>query len=452
MNGTKSSGPLRAVRWSDPSGTALVRPDGSLELVPNVLKAGRTMLWDYERDGKSAMSIVGASCTIADSSLNGVPCAKITGTSAGTAYVNIALASSFGFTGGVGIDCAAERANTTQLTARVALDSAVSNYASASVNPTAASKTSCWTQNDVQEYAIQAFPAGSPVDPGHSYGGTWSTPPTYPTEVAYAHVRAQNVGGQIPVWYVRRVYALAPRVSRIAITLDDGYATAYRLLKPVLESYRLRASWCIIPSEIDGGSATFMKWADVQRLREQGHEIVTHGGLTVASAGSVSAFMAKAMSERQRIRDLGLATARSDRCYVWPGGEHQSATNDTAYRDAMRAEGIVLGRGAMPLTYSYTADTWPERLVLPIIGHTQQSTSGNEATNITGIVNRINNAALFGTDLILMLHAGVPSTDTSWGSNGGLNIRTTDLATICAAISANVGAGTQRCVLLGDLV
>lgn len=33
MNGTKSSGPLRAVRWTDPSGTALVRPDGSLSEV-----------------------------------------------------------------------------------------------------------------------------------------------------------------------------------------------------------------------------------------------------------------------------------------------------------------------------------------------------------------------------------------------------------------------------------
>ena len=34
MNGTKSSGPLRAVRWSDPSGTALVRPDSDDALIP----------------------------------------------------------------------------------------------------------------------------------------------------------------------------------------------------------------------------------------------------------------------------------------------------------------------------------------------------------------------------------------------------------------------------------
>jgi hypothetical protein len=456
MSKSLSSGPMRAVQWTDQYGTAQRLPNGrsaKYERSRYADKAGRTILWDYERDGTGAMTIVGSSCTISGTTLNGVPCAKLTGTGAATIYVNITLTSAFGFTGGLGIDCAAERANTTQLTARVALDSSVANYASASVNPTAASNTSCWTYNDTQEYAIQAFPGGSPADSGFGYGGTWSpSGPTYPTEVAYAHVRAANVGGQTPIFYVRRVYALAPRVSRVAVIVDDGYATAYRLLKPVLESRKIRASWALIPSEIDGGSATFMKWTDVNRLFDQGHEIVTHGSLGVDTAGGLSPFMAQAMAERQRIRDLGYATARSDRCYVWPGGNHQYATNDTTYRDAMRAAGIVIARGAMPMPqYSLTMDTWPDRLTLPIIGHTQKASSGLEATNIADMVSYINNAALFGTDVILMLHAGVASTDTSWGSNSGLNIRTTDLATICDAIRTNVIAGTQQSVTFGEL-
>ncbi len=444
----------RGVQWTDQTGTALRLPNGlpaSIESSRYADKSGRTILWDYERDGTGAMTIVGSSCTISGDTINGVPCAKLTGTGAATIYVNIALASNFGFTGGLGIDCIGDRANTTQLTARVALDAAVANYASASVNPTAASNTSAWTYNDVQEYAIHAYPGGSPADSGFGYGGTWTTPPTYPTEIAYAHVRAANVGGQTPIFYVRRVYALAPRVSRVAIVLDDGYASAYRLLKPVLESYKLRASWAIIPSEIDGTS-TFMKWRDVANLFDQGHEIITHGNLGVDVAGGLSTFMTTAMAERQAIRARGFATARSDRCYVWPGGNHQFATNDTSYRDAMRAEGIVIARSAMPLPqYSWTADTWPDRLTLPIIGHAQKASSGLEATNIADMVSRINNAALFGSDVILMLHAGVPSTDTNWGSNGALNIRTNDLATICAAIRANVIAGTQRSVLFGEL-
>ena len=415
-------------------------------------ESGRTILWDYERDGTSGFVIVASSCTISGTTLNGVPCAKLTGTGVATIYVNITLPGVSGFTGGLGIDCASERANGTQLTVRVGLDSAVANYASASVNPTAASNTSAWTYNDLQEYAIQAFPGGSPADSGFSYGGTWSpSGPTYPTEVAYAHVRVANVGGQIPVMYVRRVYSIAPRVSRVAIVLDDGYASAYRLLKPVLESRKLRATWAIIPSEIDG-TATFMKWRDIGRLFDQGHEIVTHGNLGVNVAADLSAFMAQFRIERQAIRDQGFATARSDRCYVWPGGNHQYATNDTTYRDAMRADGIVIARSAMPLQqYSFTADTWPDRLTLPIIGHTQKASSGLEATNIADMVSRINNAALFGTDVILMLHAGVASTDTNWGSNGTLNIRTNDLATICDAIRTNVIAGTQQSVLFGEL-
>lgn len=452
MSGTKSSGPLRAVRWADARGTALRTPAGmpvDLDRSRYADKSGRTLLWDYERDGLGALTVIGSSCTLAPTTLNGVPCVKVTGTSAGgTTYTRISLGSKpITLTGGVGMDCAAERANTTQLTARIGPGSSVPDYASASLNPTAASNTSFWTYNDVQEYSIQAFPNGT----GFAYGGTWTTPPTYPTEAGYAEVRANAVAGQIPVWYLRRVYSMAPRVSRVALVLDDGYATAYRLLKPVLESYKLRASWAIIPSEIDGGTALFMTWADVANLFDQGHEIVTHGTTAVSGAGSVGAFMATVRAQRQRIRDLGFATARSDRCYVWPGGEHQTAVNDTAYRDAMRAEGFVIGRGAMPHTIAWTADTIPEPLVLPIIGHTQAGSSGAEATNISGIVGAINQAAATGTDLIVMNHAGVPSSDTSWGSNGALNIRTTDYATICAAIRANVVAGMQAAVQLGEL-
>lgn len=82
----------------------------------------------------------------------------------------------------------------------------------------------------------------------------------------------------------------------------------------------------------------------------------------------------------------------------------------------------------------------------------QAASAGAEAANIAAIVSAINNAAARGTDVIVMLHAGVPSTDTAWGSNSALNIRTTDLESICAAIRANVIAGTQTNCLLGDLI
>lgn len=449
--------PREGAPWSDSTGTALVRPDGSVFRAPDIAGAGRTMLWDYARNGVTGVSASAASCTFEASTFDGEACLKVTGTSTATVNLDIDVsATPIAFGGGVGMDIVSDRTKGTTLALLAAADTGFAAYIQGGANPTAASNTAVWTYRTVQPYTFHIFPTGS--DPAFSpgYQGTWAgTPPTYPTELSKVRVRAINVGGQVPVFYLRRVYAVAPRISRVVISIDDGYATAYRLLKPVLDTYALRASWGIIYSAI-GATATFMTTHDLGRLYDQGHELVAHGptggsGSLTSNYATAAEAVADAEYNRDGLRSLGVLRPEAASVYVWPGGSHQWATDDTTLRDAMRSAGFTVGRGAAPLLYPMCADTWPERLLLPIVGHTQAASSGAEATNIAAVVSAIDNAALWGTDVIVMLHAGVPSTDTNWGSNGTLNIRTTDLATICSAIRENVDAGTQRSVLLSDL-
>lgn len=421
--------------------------------------ASRTIAWDFARDGASSVSVVSASCTISTAIIDGEPCLKITGTSAAQAQIDIDLsAAPIAFNGGLGMDVVSERATSNSLVCLASADAGFAAYIQFGTTPPAAAVTSPLTYRSVQPYLVMAHPGGAVADPSFApgYQGTWvGTPPTYPIELSKLRIRITNQTSQIPVAYLRRVYALAPRKSRVVISLDDGYAAAYRLLKPVLDAYQLKASWSII-ADLIGATSLYMQRADLERLFAEGHELVSHGpiagtGNVVDNYSSVADALADAESHRDTLSAWGLMTPRASAVYVWPQGKHQAATDDTAYRDAMRAAGFTTGRTASPVTAGLVSDLWPDKLLLPIIGHTQAASSGAEATNITALVNRINDAALRGTDVILMLHTGVASTDTAWGSNGGLNIRTTDLATICAAINTNVIAGTQQSARLGDL-
>lgn len=422
-------------------------------------QAARTLLWDFERDGISTLSASAASCTIASSSFDGTGAALITGTGVAQLNCDIALSTVVpAFTGGLGLDIIADRSKTTSLSMLASADAGFAAYAQIGSNPAAAANTSCLTYRTIQPYFIGAFPGGATADPSWSpgYQGTWiATPPTYPTELNKARIRALNVGGQIPLIYLRRIYALAPRKSRVVFTIDDGYATAYRLLKPVLDSFKIKASWAII-ADLIGTSATYIKTSDLSQLFDEGHELITHGpvggaGNIVDNYPTVAAAIADAEYHRGWLASQNILSDAASHVYTWPQGKHQAATNDLTYRDAMRAKGFTIGRTASTFTSSCVSDFWPDKLTLPIIGHLQAASAGAEATNIAAIVSAINMAALRGTDVILMNHAGVASTDVAWGSNGGLNIRDTDYSTICAAVAANIAAGTQQFALLSDL-
>lgn len=420
-----------------------------------------TVIWDYERDGAGAVSAVSASCTTSAGSVDGVSMLKITGASAAQAQIDIDLSSAVpAFSGGLLIEMAADRSTTTSLSLLASADSGFAAYIQFGQNPSAAGNGSCLTYNTVQRYTIAAYPGGSTADPNFSpgYQGTWATtPPTYPTELNKLRLRLSNATSQIPVGYVRRVWALGKRKSRVVISIDDGYASAYRLLKPVLDTYGFKATWGIITDSIDTTSL-YMTRKDLEELYAQRHELVAHGpiggtGNIVSNySGNVASAVADVLYHRNNLESWGLLTQAARRVYVWPQGVHQSATDSNTIREALRVEGFTLGRTASTLlNYSVVADLWPDKLVLPIIGHTQAASSGAESTNIANIVAAINIANARGTDIVLMLHAGVSSTDTSWGSNGGLNMRTTDLDTICQALNTNVLAGTQAVVTLGDL-
>jgi hypothetical protein len=121
----------------------------------------------------------------------------------------------------------------------------------------------------------------------------------------------------------------------------------------------------------------------------------------------------------------------------------------------MRAAGFTLGRTVGRMngpSQNLMADLPPDRLLLPIVGHNQAANSSAETANINAIIEYINAAAANGTDVIFMGHRGAPDTYASWGAAGDeLYIRAGNFDLVCAAVKANILAGTQECVLFEDL-
>lgn len=249
----------------------------------------------------------------------------------------------------------------------------------------------------------------------------------------------------------------------MAFVFDDGWKTQYTLLAPVLEKHRLKGSFAVIPDFSDV-QPNYMTTAQLRELKARGHAIITHGPVGgtgnvidnyLSATDPVAASVADAEQSRATLSAKGLLSNNGRSCYIWPMGKYQRTTDDLAYLEAFRAAGFTLGRTVGRYntpTQNLLADLPPNRLLLPVVGHSQATSSGAEATNIQYIVDYINAAAANGTDVIFMGHRGAPDTYASWGAAGDeLYIRVGNFDAICAAVSANVAAGAQDCVLFEDL-
>lgn len=425
--------------------------------------SGMTLIWSAERDGLTGIAAQGGTCTIDLVTQNGEPAVRVTGTGIAQAQVDLNIsANPVSFHGGIGALVESDTTRSANLTLLGSADVGFAAFVQGGYAPAAYSAYSSTSYQTVGEFLVEFHAGGAVADIAFSpgYQGTWATtPPTYPTELNMIRFRFVNQPGRIPLGYIKKIFVINPRKSRVTISIDDGYASAYRFLKPVLDKYNLKASWGIITDKI-GANSTYMKRRDVQDLYAQGHEPVVHGPIGVdgnivdnyiGDADPVAAAMADVMYHKNNLISWGVLPLKSQKVYAWPQGKHQRSIDDLAYHVALREKGFTLARSASIAPYSMSADTWPNPLLLPIVGHSQKTSSVLEAANITDLVNRVNDAALRGTDLHLMFHAGVGSTDVSWGSNATLNIRNVDFDAICAALNTNIKAGTQDCVVLGDL-
>ena len=238
----------------------------------------------------------------------------------------------------------------------------------------------------------------------------------------------------------------------LAITVDDGYATAYTIGAPALERYGLRGSFSIIADKI--GTASYMTWDQCRDLRDRGHECVVHGPLGgngslvnyIASPNRLADVTADVKYHRDALIAQGLNVRGSANVYVYPQSYDRFEVGNEDIKDALLSQGFVGGRRAGTGRQVKRAFRGANPWTICPIGHTWTS-APSEAANIAAIVTSINSAATEKYDTTLMLHrfvAGAAALSTEIGL--------ADLETILAAIADNRAAGTQEPVLLSRMV
>lgn len=400
----------------------------------------------------SDWSISSGSPTVTTEIRNGRPCLKIVTGAGTTANIDLNIADAAWF-GRAFCQVEASRATGTNQLITLITNDNFTNYAqgveTCLTNP---------TNNPTEPGGVWTFNQGDGGTAFTMNGGTWSvTPPATDGTVVINKIRFRiiPVAATVATVYLYGV-TLAPRrkKSRIFVTADDGYKSFINIGLPILQARGIPVTMSVIGNLI--GTAGYLSWADCRQIVASGGQVCPHGPVVGSAAGNLiinhsttEARIADMLAAVDYIRDNGAASPNFDKVYVWPQGQHQSSTGDTALLDAAHAAGFVVGRSATPIT-SRTADfstlSKNQMLALPIIGHSYAG--AGEAANISAISTEITQSTAVGADVVLMLHKTVKDADTP----DALGIRTSDLITLANLIKSEVDAGRATVGVLGDLV
>lgn len=273
-----------------------------------------------------------------------------------------------------------------------------------------------------------------------------------------AKIRVVIPNGTTTVFRLRAFRAgIKHGVGRVAVVFDDGYQSTVRLGLPICQQYGVPVTMAVVYDTV-GTGGVFATLADLKRARALGVECVAHGAQQMFGAGLTTdaARLADIRANIAFVRDNNLGGPAAEKCYVWPNGMY-CATGDEgnpALLDAIRAQGITIGRSASPTNLMVQLDalspTCDQRLLMPVVGHTYQGVAATaddatETTNISTIVSRIQAAAAQRADVFLMLHKVVGRGATT-GGVGTIEIEADRLDTLMSAIRAEVAAGTLEAV------
>ncbi len=266
------------------------------------------------------------------------------------------------------------------------------------------------------------------------------TPDFATTTFTAAKVRVTPVAGQVVSAHVAGVWVAGGVSERpqILFTFDDGYESAVVTGAQLCERYGFKTSQAIIGSTL--GTATYATLAQVAEASARGHCMVPHGAPAGGSLASAYTTQAQIEADIQSNLDaIASVTSEEERkCYVYPQGVHALSLGDLTVQNALTALGIDFARAASEnATIAYNSRSqWvtDKALRLPIIGHTYAS--GTEATNISNIISRMQEAVAAGRDSIIMLHKVVTGTPAT-----GIEIQDTNLVLLLAAAAELVATG-----------
>lgn len=444
-----------------------IGPDGQVVGGGADYASARNTIWSLDQHGAAPVQILGTTATIEQVTIRGESWLKVTGTSASAAQVFIDLGSypvTMGADSGVGAEIMMEQAGTQSCVIRWSPDASFSNFATSDNVNIAPAQNNALGYRDLQKVIMTVWPGGPGWTPGFEGGWSASNRPRFPITAQRFRVMIVNKAGQVPVAYIRNLFVTAPRKARLAITVDDGYKSAFRILAPIMHNHGLRATWGIITDLVsDAFGSRYMSERELRQLRDAGHDLCPHGPVGgtgniidnyTSAANPVQAAVDDYLVHRNWLQQRGLLSETARGAYIYPQGAFQRSVGDTAVLDALRGAGVTHGRTITRITgasQNMRVDWWPEPLALPIIGHSQEASEALERANINAMILHITTAARQGSDAILMLHEGISQSDTAWGSNSQLNIRADHFDEICANISHHVKSGNLEVVMMGAM-
>lgn len=155
----------------------------------------------------------------------------------------------------------------------------------------------------------------------------------------------------------RGYYSVLPReltmgnipCKAFVLTFDDGYDDNKEVL-PVLAKYGFRAGFAIIIDRVD--RAGYMGASDIVKLKEGGHEILSH---SVSHPSLVSLPDAKLTEELVRSRNaLGSAFGVTVQGLVYPSGKYDARVERATRRAGYRMAFTTVGGWADPGKDTYS--------------------------------------------------------------------------------------------------
>lgn len=301
---------------------------------------------------------------------------------------------------------------------------------------------------------------------GFANANTWTkngyTEDTRIVPWVQAKLRITITNGQTRTFKLRSLrIGVTKGKGRICVIADDGYASWIRLGVPILEHYGILTTSAIIANKINT-TALYSNTSELRSYVSRGHECVAHGpisgtGTLIDDYTTNEERVTDVKFHRDTLQGLGLLTPYSRRCYVFPQGKYAPTAGDVSLLDALRAEGIVIGRSATPSSNTIQLRALSEdnhmRMVAPIIGHSYAGVANTaddatETTNINNIITAIQAAGTARTDIYLMLHKVV----VRGGASAAIEIEADRLMTLAAAIRTEIDAGRLQSVLMSEMV
>ena len=271
---------------------------------------------------------------------------------------------------------------------------------------------------------------------------------TYPFVVGDNQLTITPQSGQAATLYIYAVGYGQPQKGRVCITAADGEPSWLKLGAPIFNAMGIKTTSAIIPSGLNGPYATTEQY---RAHIDAGNAVIGHGPNKSNYAGNLIVNYA---TTAERIDDImwglefmyanGLYTPGCERCYTWPQGVVQAEWGDTSLFDAAYAHGIRLAYGASVINantlFNAAAATRLGRLNLP---YTTASWGGSTAAQVAltqAVIDKVNNAADFGGDVIIAFHRVVPDS-TPDASMNTITHRVSDVTAIANAVKTQIAAG-----------